>query len=242
MARNNKANGKSKKHIKIIINLISLGIFCISYFYVYDIYVKKTDKAYEEARLAAAEIKDREKKLLEEDEVKQLVPEVVEKKDDIIKSFPVYIAAEDNYMFVEKLEEALDITTSSVSMSESEEFYETIIPAVAAGTESAAPTSAGNGKTGGTKDEPAVMTAYFSTLSFNFVTSYDGFKELAEYIRDYPEHTAIDSVTISRDNMTGALSGSLTLKRYFLSGTGREYETPVIEGIDIGTDNIFGTD
>lgn len=244
MGKKKKMTGK---RVKIIINIISLVVFCIAYFYLYENYVKKTDKAYADAELTGAMIKDRERKLLEEDEVKQMVPGVIEQKEDIIDSFPVNIAEEDNYMFVEKLEEVLDITTSSVSMSDSVKYYDTIIPAVAAdveGYETDGEAAAGSGgeTTDAADSVPSTMTAYYSTLSFNFVTSYEGFKELTEYIRDYPEHTVIDSVTISRDNMTGSLAGSLTLKRFFLSGTGKDYETPVIEGIDIGTDNIFGTE
>lgn len=251
MAKDKKANNKNGKLIKIIINLISITIFCVSYFYIYKLYVNETDKTYKEAELVKAAIKERERKLLEEDEVKQLIAEAAEKKEAIIESFPVYIAEEDNYMFVEKLDEALDITISSVEMAKGVKYYETIIPATnsgesgmeaAAAASSPSSKSAGRGKTDGGDSSPDVVTAYYNTLSFNFVTSYEGFKDLTEYISNYPEHTVIDSVTISRDNMTRFLTGNIRLKRFFLSGTGRKYETPVIEGIDIGTDNIFGTE
>ena len=225
------------KQIKIFINMISLAIFCFSYFYLYENYTEKIEAAYTEAEQVKAQIKDREKKLSEEDEVMLKIPGVKEQKQEIIDNFPIYIAAEDNYMFVEQMEEALTIQTASVDMTESVHFRDTILPAI--GTEL---------NTDDTKDDTEaeagaeMMTATVNTVSMNFITSYEGFKELTEYIRDYPEHTVIDNVTISIDNSTGVLAGNMTIRRYALTGTGKEYEAPSIEGIDIGTDNIFGTD
>ncbi|MHB8131020.1 MAG: hypothetical protein ACYDEX_18735 [Mobilitalea sp.] len=86
------------------------------------------------------------------------------------------------------------------------------------------------------------MTGLQSTISMNFLTTYSGFKELVKYINNYPEKTVIDSISISSDALTGNLTGSMVLKRFALTGTGKVYEAPIIDDINIGTDNIFGTD
>lgn len=93
--------------------------------------------------------------------------------------------------------------------------------------------------------EPAsitTMTGLESTITMNFQTSYEGFKQLVDYINNYPDKTIIDSVSVSRDSTTNDLTGTLVLKRYAIAGTGKVYETPAIDDISIGTDNIFGTD
>lgn len=90
--------------------------------------------------------------------------------------------------------------------------------------------------------EVTTMTGAQSTITMNFITTYEGFQELVDYINYNPDKTVIDSVTVSKDNTTGLLSGSLVLKRYALAGTGKVYEAPVIDDISIGTDNIFGSD
>ena len=87
-----------------------------------------------------------------------------------------------------------------------------------------------------------VMTGAQSTISMNFQTTYQGFKELVDYINSNADNTIIDSVTVSSDSITGNLAGILVLKRFALTGTGKVYKTPVIDDINIGTDNIFGTD
>jgi hypothetical protein len=76
----------------------------------------------------------------------------------------------------------------------------------------------------------------------NFQATYKEFKKLMDYIATYPDKTVIDSVSVSYDNTTGNLSGSMVLKRFALTGTGKVYNIPMIDNISIGTDNIFGTD
>lgn len=241
------------KQVKFIISIISLGIFVFSYFYLYEGYMDKTEKAYRELEMIRAEIKDREKKLAEEETVRVQVEEVNKRKQEILDSFPVYIAKEDNFMFVEEMVDHLKLQVSSIVISDNNLFFETILPSVtdsdsgilAGDTETAsqAGTSNPSEQTGNEKDaKPVTMDAYVNTVSMNFLTSYEGFKNMTEYIRDYPDPTIIDNVTVSYDSSTGALAGNMTLKRFSLSGTGKEYKAPSIEGIEIGTDNIFGTE
>ena len=253
--KKNKINGKQ---IKLIINIISLGIFMFSYFYLYENYVDKTERNYLEVEKTKAAILDREKKLQEEESVKEQIVEVNAEKQKIIDSFPVYIGDEDNFMFVEQMEEALNVKTSSVTPSDNVEFFKTILPAKGEDTE--VTKTAGTTATSGTEensntssedtvtqdqnntntDQQAVMTATVSTLGMSFITDYKGFKDMMNYIGKYPDHTIIDSVSVSADNMTGVLAGNLVLKRFALTGTGKEYQAPTFDDIDIGMDNIFG--
>jgi hypothetical protein len=87
-----------------------------------------------------------------------------------------------------------------------------------------------------------VMQGTQSSITMNFGATYKEFKKLVDYIANYPDKTVIDSVSVSYDNTTGNLTGSLVLKRFALTGTGKVYQIPMIEDINIGTDNIFGTD
>ena len=253
--KKNKINGKQ---IKLIINIISLGIFMFSYFYLYENYVDKTERNYLEVEKTKAAILDREKKLQEEESVKEQIVEVNAEKQKIIDSFPVYIGDEDNFMFVEQMEEALNVKTSSVTPSDNVEFFKTILPAK--GEDAEVTKTAGTTATSGTEensntssedtvtqdqnntntDQQAVMTATVSTLGMSFITDYKGFKDMMNYIGKYPDHTIIDSVSVSADNMTGVLAGNLVLKRFALTGTGKEYQAPTFDDIDIGMDNIFG--
>ncbi len=256
-----KKNKISGKQIKLIINIFSLGIFIFSYFYLYENYVDKTESAYLEVEKTRAAILDREKKLQEEESVKEQIIVVNAEKQKIIDSFPVYIGNEDNFMFVEQMEKALNVKTSSVTPSDNSEFFKTILPAkgevaevtevtettgttATSETEVNSNTSSDNSTTqdqnNTSTDQQPVMTATVNTLGMSFITDYKGFKDMMNYIGKYPDHTIIDSVSVSADNMTGVLAGNLVLKRFALTGTGKEYQAPTFDDIDIGMDNIFG--
>ena len=228
------------KQIKLIVNIISLIIFVISYFYIYEAYVDKTEAANKEISLRKAEISDREKMLAEEDTLWEQIEEVNLQKQAIIDSFPVYIGDEDNFLFVDQMESAVNVKTSSINSTDSVMVFETILPVVQEGPEGdGTPSQTGNTET---SESPSVMLATANTLSMSFITDYRGFKDMSDYISRYPDHTIIESVAVSSDSSSGILTGNLVLKRFALSGTGKHYEVPSIEGIDIGIDNIFGSD
>jgi|LSQX01.1.fsa_nt_gb hypothetical protein len=225
---------KKGKQIKFIVSLISVGIFVISYFIIYERYADRTTDAYNEIEFIRRQMRDREEMLIQEEEVLISLEEVKEQKQEIIDSYPVHIAKEDNFMFVEKLRENLNISIMSLDISDNTSFYKTILPAVEEDIKH-------DGNQEDTDTQLTTMNGVVNTISMSFLTSYEGLKELSEYIRNYPEPTVIDNVSISYDSSTGALAGNLILKRFALTGTGKEYKGTYIDGIDIGTDNIFGT-
>lgn len=225
-----KPNGKQ---IKLIISIISVGIFIFSYFTIYDGYVSKTKDAYNEIEVTKKKIREREEMLIKEEEILASLEEVNKQKQDIIDLYPVYIAKEDNFMFVEKLQKNTKINITSVNVSDNTGFYNTILPAVEDDIYMMYNKNAGEGN--------KTMTGLVNTISLSFLTTYEGIKGFSEYIRTYPEPTVIDKMSISYDSSTGALAGNLVLKRFSLIGTGKEYVSTYIDGFDIGTDNIFGT-
>ena len=219
------------KYIKFIVTLISVGIFVYSYLVVCTGYMNKTTEAYKEVEQIKLLIREREIKLEQEEDILQEVDKINKQKQDIIDQYPVHIAKEDNFMFVEKMQEALKIELSSLNVSDNTGFYNTILPAVV--TEEDSEDDA--------NDKMETMNGVVNTINMNFLTDYEGFKELSEYVRNYPEPTVIDNVAVSYDSSTGALAGNLTLKRFALNGTGKEYKGTPIDDINIGIDNLFGT-
>lgn len=236
---NNKKKGRK---IKFIVSLISVGIFAYSYFVVSNGYMNKTSQAYKEVESVKLQIKERKAMLAQEEEILNSLEEVNELKLEIMNSYPVHIAKEDNFMFIKEMQDSLRINVSSINVSDNTGFYKTILPAVVdneiiENQDDTAPSD----NNSDSKAEPATMNGVVNTISLNFLSSYEGFKELAEYIRNYPEPTVIDNVSVNYDSSTAALVGNLTIKRFALTGTGKEYKVKPIEDIEIGTDNIFGT-
>lgn len=76
--------------------------------------------------------------------------------------------------------------------------------------------------------------------SNNFVCTYDQFKQLVTLIVENPDMRSIDEISLSYDNTTGSLTGTMTINYYSMSGTDRKYELPQTGVAGYGVDCIFG--
>lgn len=210
--------------IKYIINMISLAIFVVSYMYIYTEYLSKTKELYTEIGVVKHQIKTTMNKIDNEEEISVKTKDIEADIQKMLESYPVYISKVDNLLFVKQMESDLNMDIKMIDSTDSSSFYDTGLPVRGSVDEG----------------EPSTMTGLEAIIALNFQTDYKGLKRMVDYIVTYPEHTTIDSLSISRDDTTNSLTGSLVVKRYALSGTGKIYEQPVIEDISIGTDNIFG--
>ena len=66
-------------------------------------------------------------------------------------------------------------------------------------------------------------------------------KEMVDYLYQHENRMSLDAFALSYDSTNGNLSGSMTLNMYYVTGTDKEYVPQNINGISLGTDNIFGT-
>lgn len=78
-------------------------------------------------------------------------------------------------------------------------------------------------------------------ISMSYTTSYEGFKEMLDYINGHANRMSMDNYALSYDTSTGLLSGSATIDMYSVTGTDKAYVEQNLSGVKLGTDNIFGT-
>lgn len=78
------------------------------------------------------------------------------------------------------------------------------------------------------------------TFPFTYTATYEGMKNLINYfVKNEEEPVSLVSLTISYDAETDTCTGTMILRRYFVTGI-EDYVPPVIPGVQIGTDNILG--
>lgn len=85
------------------------------------------------------------------------------------------------------------------------------------------------------------ITLRNSVFTYNFETSYPGFKNIVDYFTYLPGRSTIADVALGYDSGTGLLNGSMTVNRYSLTGTGATYSPPSFPAVSTGKQNIFGT-
>ena len=256
---------------RLMLCLIMVAIFALSYQFIYLEYVDKTEEYKEKTDQTRQLIIQRKDELAKADELKTQTEEITKEYNTIIDSYPVKITKEDNLIFIEKLEKELKIDIPSVNIYESSDFYQTILPARDENGNELAPSQAvineanesnglqdkeqavdateGNASTGTVSEagdkadtlNEQFMVAKQSRIDISFQTTNDDFLRVVNYISNYPEKTSITNATLNYDSSTGELLASMTINRYALTGTGKKYDEPDIGNISIGTDNLFGT-
>lgn len=81
---------------------------------------------------------------------------------------------------------------------------------------------------------------YEVPLSFSIECTYNDFKSLVRYIYNLQDRENIRGVSLSYNTETGDLSGNMTMSTYYLQGTDKVYSEPMIPGMEMGVDTIFG--
>ena len=80
-----------------------------------------------------------------------------------------------------------------------------------------------------------------SDVSMSYTTSYKGLQEFFDYINNHENRMSVQNFSVSYDTTTGLLSGSSVVNMYSVTGMDKEYNEQNLSGVQLGTDNIFGT-
>jgi cell division protein FtsL len=254
----------SDRDKKLILIVIALAILFFVYRFVYYPNVQAADTVQNEI----LQLKVRQKELqLENDKADQVIKDnkaLQSKINSIIEHYGTGASAQKSILFLEglKLKSGMDISVIDLSSPQT-----SIISASTDSNPTAATTDSqvsGVTADGGTTDASAKETqgvtatgsmtesadtgqnvtavnGYDYIVSIDFKVNYEGLRKCIDYINSYPEHMNIKELSIVYDMETGNLSGTMQINMYQLIDTGREEEEPVIAGVTIGNQNLFGT-
>jgi hypothetical protein len=73
------------------------------------------------------------------------------------------------------------------------------------------------------------------------VSSYNSVKDVIQKINTDQDRKSIETLTLAFDSETGDLTTSIGFSLYSLTGTEAVYETPSVDGVVFGTNNIFNS-
>jgi hypothetical protein len=77
------------------------------------------------------------------------------------------------------------------------------------------------------------------TLTVNYQTSYDGFKDMIDYLATDSRVTSVQFAQIQYDAASDTAVGSVTLLLYLIDSDLLDYVSPEVNEPDTGKDNIF---
>ena len=80
---------------------------------------------------------------------------------------------------------------------------------------------------------------YYVPVSTAFDVNYVSFKQLITAMAGDADKKSIEEVSLTYNEETGLLSGTMTSNFYYMQGTDEVYETPDVNGVSVGTSNPF---
>lgn len=177
------------------------------------------------------------------DEYRESIVTLTNTEEDIVKHFPARIEREDQLMFWSNVDAAypMDLRFGDIELGEWD--------AVAvAGVEEGQNTEVTYDEDGNPVVPDAAVTdikadykLYGATMAMQFISSYDGMKDLFTYINSLNDKNSIDSFEIYYDESNGYLQGALGMRLYYLEGTGKEYQPYFVPSVPTGVEDVFRT-
>lgn len=216
----------SKKDIGLLLGCFGVILAVISYSLVFTPFTQKADSLRSELsslRELEARYVDMEQN---QDYYQQEILRLTEENQGIVDKFPADILPENEIMYVVELEKNVKIDIPSIS-------YGTATPLLDEGE------LVEEAEEGDILEEG--IQAYVIPMNVSYTSSYEGLKKAINYTKNHNKRMYIDTLSASYDSSNGEVSGSMTFNLYYMTGTEKVYQEPVIPDIKLGVKNIFGT-
>ena len=214
----------SKKEIYLLLALVGIGIAVCAWQFGFKKINEKTEVLEAETELLRVEIT---KYTAVKDNIELYnagIEDATNHIADVLYDFPSMVMEEDMIMFGRSLEKNIDDTyVSTVSFGAPSNVYVVTSHPVE-------PTTV-----------PISYSLYNNVVSVSYQTSYDGFKDIVDYIRSNKNRMTVENFSLAYDTNTGMLTASSTLNMYSVVGTDKEYTQQNLSSVGLGLDNVFGT-
>ena len=214
----------SKKELYLLLALLGIGIAVCVWQFGFNKMNAKTEVLRAETEVLQGEIR---KYTAVKDNIDIYTAGIETATNDIAEvlyKFPVTILEEDMIMLGREMEKKADSTyVSNITFGNASNiFVATSRPAVATTV-------------------PISYSLYNNRILLSFQTSYEGLKEIVDYINENKKRMSISDYSVAYDDRTGLVTGSVSVNMYSVAGTDKEYTQQNLSGVSIGTDNLFGT-
>nr|WP_308743280.1 hypothetical protein [uncultured Anaerocolumna sp.] len=223
----------------LFILLIFIILFC-SYQFGYVKLTGKIDTLSSENLELSVKLNDLKQKDVAKEKYIEETDKMLADTRDMFNHLATSMTQDKNTIFVTKLEKEADMIVSAISFGDITHIYDSNRVMDNTTDQTANDTSNGSDTTDVTAEGKG-LKGYQSSITINYQTNYGGLKKAIDFINNYHEKMRIQSITAAFDSTTGNLTGTITIDLFMVSGEGQEAELFDIYGIDLGTDNIFGT-
>lgn len=206
------------KHLFIGAAVIAIIIVACAYKFGYAPFIEKADKLKSENQA----LENRKNELTEKMANRTMYVEGIEVSekiiDSVLKKYGPGNTPEKTIMMIVDLCQKVGVEIRTISFSNEKPFFE-----IGSKTEES--------------DNLRIMSS--CTTNISVVGGYTQTKKFFDYINNYPERMTVNNFSSSYSDDIGKLASSVALNLYGVQDKDHVYVAPVVEGIDLGVNNIF---
>lgn len=218
----NKTNRKiNDRELKLIFVLGGMVLFFLIYQFGYQNAQKANDALKSQVEEVRGEVKVMQTMQQNEETYKAYTDSMTQEIDGIMDAIPSEIRSEDKVMFARSMEKDYGIHVTGVGLQTDEMVYEM--------------NADGNNVT----DDGKLL--FRTVVNLDCESDYTQLKNSLRGLKNNNFKMSVDTASFTTDTETGKLTGSITVNMYYLYGSDKPYEPLSIDGVSLGTDNIFGT-
>ncbi|MCM1084072.1 MAG: hypothetical protein NC428_11395 [Clostridium sp.] len=217
----------SKANISILLVILSVAIIGGVYLYVYKPNMEEKDTIQAEVNTLQAKYDDLAAKAQKKEQYLADTAMYQAEFEDEVAYFPATLDQEISVMFIKginKDEGVKQFDVSSVGLGRPSLFY-----------------VLGSGATQGGSDVTYTEDSYLcysAEFPVSYTGSYEGIKDLLDYVMAYKYRMNVSTVTMSYNSETDMFTGSVNLNAYCVTGADREADK-VSVNVNNGVENIF---
>lgn len=215
---------EAKRKLALGIRIALFAVLFLTVFVYRIIYfemVEKRDAIQKENVALESRLEELEGKVAQKEEYEARIAAAEAELLQVLGKYSAGNTPEKSIMFVREMEEELDMEIPNVSFS---------APSVLT-------TADLSGM--GTEQAWGQIDILSEQLSVSYTCGYEQWKEMLNFMMQYPERRTIRSVNASYNSESGLLSGLLVVDLYAVSGGKKEYVAPKTEDISLGVECIF---
>lgn len=214
---------------KLLMALLAVLIFACAYFFGYQKLMEKADLYESQASVLEAKVKDLTNKTNDKAKYTEDAISYKENYNIICANYANGTSQDASLDFLIKTQMITGSWIKSATISDSSLIY------------TFGKITSTNPAAAGAKVYNTDMKGYKTTLTLTYEATYSQWKSLINFINNYYSKNTIDSISMSYNDVTKVVSGTMTLSTYAITGSQRKF-TPPVYNIEKGTDNIFASE
>lgn len=242
-----ESNSNTRSAVKLLIGLLGVLTFMISYFLLLPKLQAQTEALESENAILKKQQQEITDLALNEDTYREQAKRYEKEIAQIIEKYPACILEEDVILFARELEKKAIVSVSTVGMTQANLLYamnaQTAPPA--ADTDTGTQDSAKGGVDLGILDESTIVcpdyNLYSVAASYDFESDYKNMKAAFAQILAHQDKRNVPQMSLTRDEQSGLLIGNLSVNLYYMANTGKIYNKPDPGVVITGNENPFGT-